>query len=88
MMMVKPWLTLIPSRPARGAWIEIEDDRQLAQNQQSRPARGAWIELSLLHILQPLPPSRAPHGARGLKFVRHVRELGHQHVAPRMGRVD
>ena len=34
--------------PARGAWIEIEDDKQLAQNQKVAPARGAWIEISKL----------------------------------------
>ena len=33
-----------PSRPARGAWVEIRHGRRSLSWWQSRPARGAWIE--------------------------------------------
>ncbi len=36
---------LIESRPARGAWVEIEEVKQLRLELQSRPARGAWVEI-------------------------------------------
>ena len=42
---VCPQLALAPSRPARGAWIEIESNRHGHPFQKSRPARGAWIEI-------------------------------------------
>ena len=36
-----------PSRPARGAWIEMgRGGAAGAGHQPSRPARGAWIEIS------------------------------------------
>ena len=34
------------SRPARGAWIEINGGQRERILYQSRPARGAWIEIS------------------------------------------
>ena len=34
----------------------------------SRPARGAWIEIGMIAMLRLTAPSRAPRGARGLKF--------------------
>ena len=34
----------------------------------SRPAWGAWIEIMSVWRLAPILPSRAPHGARGLKY--------------------
>ena len=37
-------------------------------NGMSRPARGAWIEILRILLLSILIKSRAPHGARGLKF--------------------
>ena len=33
------------SRPARGAWIEIEEIDKGSHPYTSRPARGAWIEI-------------------------------------------
>ena len=35
------------SHPARGAWIEIQEENTMAyNNEQSHPARGAWIEIT------------------------------------------
>ena len=36
---------LTPSRPAWGAWIEIEDTLKDWKEGKSRPAWGAWIEI-------------------------------------------
>ena len=36
----------------------------------SRPARGAWIEILFQRLWNVLGDCRAPHGARGLKFLR------------------
>ena len=35
----------------------------------SRPARGAWVEILLDQYLDKAMQSRAPQGARGLKYV-------------------
>ena len=35
----------MPSRPARGAWIEIFETVYNFAYTESRPARGAWIEI-------------------------------------------
>ena len=37
-----------PSRPARGAWIEILPGSEDWTSRESRPARGAWIEIRIL----------------------------------------
>ena len=38
--------TIITSRPARGAWIEmLEPNNSVEMVIGSRPARGAWIEI-------------------------------------------
>ena len=34
------------SRPARGAWIEIQSGSDDWLDKMSRPARGAWIEIT------------------------------------------
>ena len=34
-----------PSRPVRGAWIEILRRMGIGQSPASRPVRGAWIEI-------------------------------------------
>ena len=41
----------------------------MADISMSRPARGAWIEISSTATPAALGSSRAPHGARGLKFL-------------------
>ena len=38
--------TLLLSRPARGAWVEILILIDEIGVLQSRPARGAWVEIS------------------------------------------
>ena len=76
------------SRPARGAWIEIEANEKAKAAQRSRPARGAWIEIGR-HVMKKLiHKRRAPHGARGLKLVEGLGEGEQDIVAPRTGRVD
>ena len=58
------------SRPAWGAWIEITDTLKESKNNfESRPAWGAWIEMNLKSFPMILTPRRAPHGARGLKYI-------------------
>ncbi len=54
----------------------------------SRPAWGAWIEIIQPGQAMQLLGSRAPHGARGLKFILVQRVRIVTQVAPRMGRVD
>ena len=54
----------------------------------SRPAWGAWIEICSSTIWVMLFRSRAPHGARGLKFFSPLSRVLFPVVAPRMGRVD
>ena len=53
----------------------------------SRPARGAWVEMTLKASLENLKRSRAPQGARGLKYIITYNLLGLTPVAPRKGRV-
>ena len=60
-------IALALSRPARGAWIEIEHRAKLDVSHLSRPARGAWIEISIVSSSVWYLHRRAPHGARGLK---------------------
>ena len=38
-----------PSRPARGAWVEMSVDDTLVLITPSRPARGAWVEIGVVH---------------------------------------
>ena len=52
------------SRPARGAWIEIELQDGKSRLRGSRPARGAWIEISGLDRAVIVAPSVAPRKGR------------------------
>ena len=54
----------------------------------SRPARGAWIEIVVCHPKRQDGKSRAPQGARGLKFIAIDNARTGAEVAPRKGRVD
>ena len=54
----------------------------------SRPVWGAWIEISYLDQIVQHLASRAPYGARGLKFHDSDITADGDTVAPRMGRVD
>ena len=77
------------SRPVWGAWIEIEHDSDLERRKyMSRPVWGAWIEISYPRGTVNARGSRAPYGARGLKYCGVYRDAGKCQVAPRMGRVD
>ena len=77
-----------PSRPARGAWVEIMMPPVPSRyGKRSRPARGAWVEIGKTAPVQPLPERRAPQGARGLKFVTDAEKRTFFRVAPRKGRV-
>ena len=80
--------TIITSRPARGAWIEMRSLEGSHLKCKSRPARGAWIEMGHRQSLKSANLSRAPQGARGLKCIdsNRIEELAP--VAPRKGRVD
>ena len=53
----------------------------------SRPARGAWVEMILGLIWKAKAKCRAPHGARGLKFMEDPWVMAALDVAPRTGRV-
>ena len=78
---------LIVSRPARGAWVEMILGIDIEPCSKSRPARGAWVEIRSERDVLPLHHRRAPHGARGLKFVVLVFVTTVTWVAPRKGRV-
>ena len=54
----------------------------------SRPSRGAWIETSRTMPATCAMPSRALHGARGLKQEKRTSTGYSQSVAPFTGRVD
>ena len=53
----------------------------------SRPARGAWVEIPLFWFYYEDPESRAPQGARGLKYELQKDMNKKEMVAPRKGRV-
>ena len=77
------------SRPAWGAWIEIAALLLTAPALLwSRPAWGAWIEILSNRNPAYNTDRRAPHGARGLKFIFKKIDVCSDRVAPRMGRVD
>ena len=48
----------------------------------SRPTRGAWIEIINAKTEEISQKSRAPHGARGLKFRRDGAAGAHDRRAP------
>ena len=54
---------------------------------QSRPPRGAWVEMIAMNQVRPSVSSRAPHGARGLKYLREEKSAYYLCVAPPTGRV-
>ncbi len=54
---------VVPSRPARGAWIEMGIFRRTITPPVSRPARGAWIEILIVPAANDGEPTSRP--ARG-----------------------
>ena len=78
---------MLKSRPARGAWVEIIWGLSLHLSMRSRPARGAWVEIYIIRYELELKYSRAPQGARGLKYIQSVTCYHCTTVAPRKGRV-
>ena len=45
---------LLRSRPAWGAWIEIEPSVAMDWPVNVAPARGAWIEILMVSLVKPL----------------------------------
>ena len=52
----------------------------------SRPARGAWVEIRRFWAAQRIAPSRAPQGARGLKYYHRHRSAVWRRRAPQGAR--
>ena len=76
------------SRPARGAWVEIEEVEELRAELQSRPARGAWVEISFLGASsRGVGMSRPARGAWVEILTALSLSLNSIIVAPRKGRV-
>ena len=74
------------SRPVWGAWIEIPTPIELEiVCGVSRPVWGAWIEITTLATAQALYESRAPYGARGLKYSPYSRPQGRAWSRPVWG---
>ena len=75
-----------PSRPARGAWVEIGSWAGAAPRQESRPARGAWVEIRC-SIRAPLRTRSRPARGAWVEIPFGVPRHGPRAVAPRKGRV-
>ena len=80
--------TLLQSLPARGAWIEMVQQKAEGLSHMSLPARGAWIEMLALLPLEVSISSRSPRGERGLKSGSFSGTPLRNAVAPREGSVD
>ena len=76
------------SHPARGAWIEIEDNLVWSNCTVRRTPHGVrglkWARALAVAALA----RRTPHGVRGLKFLIPLYAGRHWKVAPRTGCVD
>ena len=79
--------TLLLSRPARGAWVEIKATVEDLQDElASRPARGAWVEINKGLIYSNMGMSRPARGA--WVEIKYFQLTPFQDgVAPRKGRV-
>ena len=77
----------MPSRPTRGAWIEIAGRPQPYEQERSRPTRGAWIEIQTMGWECAMAKSRPTRGA----WIEISLGIGIEtvaRVAPHTGRVD
>ena len=82
----KEKLKITRSRPARGAWVEIQHERNCEEQQQSRPARGAWVEIKKWEADAPHYKSRPARGA-WVEIDWISATIFDIAVAPRKGRV-
>ena len=74
------------SRPARGAWVEMNWTARQTPTRWSRPARGAWVEIGL-EVGDKFPsPSRPARGA-WVEISDGTISSVADDVAPRKGRV-
>ena len=76
----------MPSRPARGAWVEILIGAPMALTQKSRPARGAWVEMYIIFCTSGCTWSRPARGA-WVEMIDWSLWPVELYVAPRKGRV-
>ena len=74
------------SRPVWGAWIEICTPAVCALRcVRSRPVWGAWIEICVDYLNKISLSSRAPYGARGLKYMKHYQPRDRRRSRPVWG---
>ena len=78
----------VRSCPSRGTWIEIPPPRRRRTDVLSCPSRGTWIEITMSATGAAADGSRAPRGARGLKFLVYVFSHLAFLVVPLAGHVD
>ena len=76
------------SCPVRGTWIEIQIAHLVLRQEVSCPVRGTWIEIFTHYNGISKLTSRAPYGARGLKFKCRYHTKPDGGVVPRTGHVD
>ena len=74
------------SRPARGAWVEINMGIGYELETESRPARGAWVEIFPMGERFAALMSRPARGA-WVEINDHTKNNSTEAVAPRKGRV-
>ena len=74
------------SCPSRGTWIEIGYAHRLGGcDLESCPSRGTWIEIGHTFDSRREAESRAPRGARGLKYGAKGRRIPPWLVVPLAG---
>ena len=75
------------SRPARGAWVEINRDfKSMPSEAMSRPARGAWVEIPPSGQ-ETIPIESRPARGAWVEMMKNVSPNQSIIVAPRKGRV-
>ena len=79
--------TLLLSRPARGAWVEILILRMPSSLHRSRPARGAWVEMFQSDGQYYYPVESRPARGAWVEMECAGEAMHRDYVAPRKGRV-